>query len=80
MACGRARAPVSSHVSAQMMSERVEKCAFLRRLCKTSLYPARVPRSISMTLAIKSCKSNAIWFVIPGGTKLDGRYRYGLYR
>lgn len=36
--------------------------------------PARLPRSISMTLAIKSCKSNAIWFVIPGGTKLDGRY------
>ena len=33
-----------------------------------------------MTLAIKSCKSNAIWFVIPGGTKLDGRYWYGLYR
>ena len=29
-----------------------------------------------MTLAIKSCKSNAIWFVIPGGTKLDGRYLY----
>ena len=52
MACGRARAPVRSHVSAQMMSERVEKCACDG--CKTSLYPARLPRSISMTLTIKS--------------------------
>ena len=44
MACGRAWAPARSHVSAQMMREREEKCALSRQ--------DRTKTKISMTMSI----------------------------